>query len=221
MIGQVNSSIDLREIMDSGKILLVNLSQGKIGEENSSLLGGMLITRLYTNAMQRANIPTQERRDFYLYVDEFQNFATETFIKILSEARKYGLNLMVTHQFIDQIEPGIHDAIFGNVGTLINYVVGPKDATRLEKEYVPYLNADDLVNLERFSFITKLMIDGAQTKPFTGKLVLPNYPPTGVKEAVKQSSREKYGSQREDIELKLNKWASQEYNDKGNLFQKS
>ncbi len=221
MIGQVNSSIDLRDIMDSGKILLVNLSQGKIGEENSSLLGGMLITRLYTNAMQRANVSSNERRDFYLYVDEFQNFATDTFVKILSEARKYSLNLMVTHQFIDQISPDIQDAVFGNVGTLINYVVGPKDATRLEKEYTPHLSADDLVNLERFSFVNKLMIDGAQSKPFTGKLILPNYPKTGIKEQIKQSSRDKYASNREDIESKLNKWASQEYNEKGNLVKKS
>ncbi|MCA9386765.1 ATP-binding protein [Candidatus Dojkabacteria bacterium] len=219
MIGQVKSSIDLREIMDEGKILLINLSQGKIGEENTSLLGGMIITRLYTNAMQRANVSSEQRKDFYLYVDEFQNFATDTFVKILSEARKYGLNLLVTHQFIDQIQPNIQDAIFGNVGTLINYVVGPKDATRLEKEYIPYLTSEDLVNLERFSFVIKMMIDGAQSTPFTGKLLIPTHPVTGIREQIKQYSRDKYATSKEIVESKLNKWASQEYDDKGNLVQ--
>ncbi|MCA9380726.1 ATP-binding protein [Candidatus Dojkabacteria bacterium] len=219
MIGQVKSSIDLREIMDDGKILLINLSQGKIGEENTSLLGGMIITRLYTNAMQRANVASDQRKDFYLYVDEFQNFATDTFVKILSEARKYGLNLLVTHQFVDQIQPNIQDAIFGNVGTLINYVVGPKDAQRLEKEFAPSLTADDLVNLERFSFAIKMMIDGAQSAPFTGKLLIPSYPPTGIREQIKDYSRQSYSTPRDVVESKLNKWANQEYDDKGNLVQ--
>lgn len=219
MIGQVKSTIDLRDIMDTGKIFLVNLSQGKIGEENTSLLGGMLITRLYTNAMQRAAMPIDQRKDFYLYVDEFQNFATNTFVKILSEARKYGLNLMVTHQFIDQLQPEIQDAIFGNVGTLANYVVGPKDANRLEKEFAPDLTAEDLVNLERFSFSLKLTIDGAQSKPFTGRLMFPPHQHVGLKEQVMHYSREQYASERADIESKLNKWANQKYNDKGNLMQ--
>jgi hypothetical protein len=220
MIGQIKSTIDLREIMDSGKILLVNLSQGKIGEENTALLGGMLITRLYTNAMQRANLPGQQRRDFYLYVDEFQNFANDTFVKILSEARKYGLNLMVTHQFIDQLPVNIQDAIFGNVGTIMNYVVGPKDAERLSKEYKPELTAEDLVNLERFSMALKLTINGAQSKTFTARVPLPNYNSLGFKEQIKAFNRQTYALDRPTVEQKLNKWATQQYNDKGNLLQK-
>lgn len=219
MIGQVKSSIDLKEIMDDGKILLINLSQGKIGEENTSLLGGMIITRLYTNAMQRANIASENRNDFYLYVDEFQNFATDTFVKILSEARKYGLNLLVTHQFIDQIQPNIQDAIFGNVGTLINYVVGPKDALRLEKEFAPHLTTEDLVNLERFNFAIKMMIDGAQSAPFTGKLLIPTHQTTGIIERIKEQSRQTYSTPKDIVESKLNKWALQEYDEKGNLIQ--
>ncbi len=219
MIGQIKSNINLTEIMNSGKILLVNLSQGKIGEENSSLLGGMIVTRLYTNAMQRARIEASERKDFYLYVDEFQNFATESFVKILSEARKYGLNLIVTHQYIDQISPSIQDAIFGNIGTLMSYVVGQKDAQRLEKEYTPYLSSEDLVNLDRFKMVMKMTVDGAQTHPFTSVALKPMYKTYNLKDQVKAFSRETYSTPREIVETKLNKWASQEYDNKGNLIQ--
>ncbi|MFQ5493350.1 MAG: type IV secretory system conjugative DNA transfer family protein [Candidatus Dojkabacteria bacterium] len=219
MVGQVKSNIDLEDVMNSGKILLVNLSQGKIGEENSSLLGGMIVTRLYTNAMQRAKIPEDQRRDFYLYVDEFQNFATDTFVKILSEARKYALNLVVTHQYIDQISPELQTAIFGNVGTLMNFVVGQQDAFKLQKEYSPYLEADDLVNLDRFKLSMKMMIDGAQSRPFTAQTFKAEFQEYGLSEMIKEVSRGKYATEREIVEQKLNKWAKQKYNEKGNLVQ--
>lgn len=220
MIGQIKSSIDLQEIMNTGKIFLVNLSQGKIGEENSSLLGAMIVTRLYSNAMQRAKIPENQRRDFYLYVDEFQNFATESFVKILSEARKYGLNLIVTHQYVDQIDQKIQDAIFGNIGTLMNYVVGQKDAQRLEKEYAPHLTAEDLVNLDRFRLTLKLTIDGAQSPPFTAIGLKPTYREFKLQDRIKDYCRETYSKPRDVVEHKLNKWASQQYDNKGNLIQK-
>lgn len=219
MIGQIKSTIDLQDIMNSGKIFLVNLSQGKIGEENSSLLGALIVTRLYSNAMQRAKMPEADRRDFYLYVDEFQNFATESFVKILSEARKYGLNLIVTHQYIDQIDEKIQNAIFGNVGTLMNYVVGQKDAQRLEKEYAPHLNSEDLVNLDRYRLAIKLTIDGAQSAPFTAIGLKPTYTEYKLKQRIKDFSRETYAKPRADVEQKLNKWASQRYDPKGNLMQ--
>jgi len=219
MIGQIKSSIDLQDIMNTGKIFLVNLSQGKIGEENSSLLGGMIVTRLYSNAMQRAKISKEERKDFYLYVDEFQNFATESFVKILSEARKYALNLIVTHQYIDQIDESIQDAIFGNVGTLMNYVVGQKDALRLEKEYTPYLNSEDLVNLDKYRLAMKMTVDGAQTPPFTAIALKPQYIERGLKEQIKQASRDTYAKSRADVESKLNKYATQSYDKSGNLMQ--
>ncbi|MFS8130399.1 MAG: type IV secretory system conjugative DNA transfer family protein [Candidatus Dojkabacteria bacterium] len=219
MIGQIKSSIDLQDIMNSEKIFLVNLSQGKIGEENSSLLGGMIVTRLYSNAMQRAKIAKEDRKDFYLYVDEFQNFATESFVKILSEARKYALNLIVTHQYIDQIDPTIQDAIFGNVGTLMNYVVGQKDALRLEKEYTPYLASEDLVNLDKYRLAMKMTVDGAQTPPFTAIALKPQYIERGLKEQIKQASRDTYAKSRADVESKLNKYATQSYDNKGNLMQ--
>jgi hypothetical protein len=206
--------------MNTKKIFLVNLSQGKIGEENSSLLGAMIVTRLYSNAMQRAKMSESQRQDFYLYVDEFQNFATESFVKILSEARKYGLNLIVTHQYIDQIDEKIQDAIFGNVGTLMNYVVGQKDAQRLEKEYAPHLTSEDLVNLDRYRLAIKLTIDGAQSPPFTAIGLKPTYTEYKLKQQIKDHSRESYAKPREMVEQKLNKWASQQYDNKGNLVQK-
>ncbi len=218
MVGQVTNSLNFRDIMDTKKILLVNLSQGKIGEENSALLGSLLVTRLYTTAMQRANVAQTQRNDFYVYVDEFQNFATDTFIKILSEARKYGLNLVVTHQYIDQIAPEIQNAIFGNVGTLMNFVVGQQDANRLEKEYEPFIKSEDLVNLEKFRFVAKMTIDGAQSQPFTGVGIRPNFTQFNLQEQIKALSREMYAKDKETVESKIKKWANQEYDDKGNLI---
>lgn len=221
IVGQVKSTVDLEDIMNDGKIFLVNLSQGKIGEENSALLGGMLITRMYTNAMQRVKIPEKDRRDFYLYVDEFQNFATETFVKILSEARKYGLNLIVAHQYIDQLLPEVRDAIFGNVGTMLNYVVGPRDANELEKEYSPQLTSEDLVNLERYHYVNKITIDGTQSPPFTGIALPPSWPDQPNRQQIINASREKYTLPRDVIEDKINRWAESRYNDKGNLVQQN
>lgn len=219
MFGQIKSTIDLSDIMNSQKILLVNLSQGKIGEENSSLLGGMIVTRLYTNAMQRANIAQENRKDFYLYVDEFQNFATTTFVKILSEARKYGLNLIVTHQYIDQISEEIQKAIFGNVGTLMNYVVGQRDAQFLSEEYSPFLDASDLVNLGKYRLIVKIMIEGNQSNPFTAIALPPSTKHAGHKDKIRTLSRQTYAKEREEIESKLYKWSLQKYNDQGNVVQ--
>jgi hypothetical protein len=221
IVGQVKSTIDLEEIMNTRKIFLVNLSQGKIGEENSALLGGMLITRLYTNAMQRVRMPEKDRTDFYLYVDEFQNFATTTFVKILSEARKYGLNLVVAHQYIDQLLPEVRDAIFGNVGTMLNFVVGPRDASVLEKEYSPHLTADDLVNLEKYRFVNKVTVEGTQSPPFTGISLPPRWEEQGQKQAIIDASREKYAIPREEIEDKISRWAASKYNSKGNLIQEN
>jgi len=217
MIGQVTSKVDFQKIMNEGKILLVNLSQGKIGEENSSLLGGMIVTRLYSNAMQRAFLNVKDRKDFYLYVDEFQNFATETFVKILSEARKYGLNLIVTHQYIDQVSEDIQKAIFGNVGTIINFVVGQHDAKRLAQEFTPDLEPEDLVNLERYKVTMKMMIDGSQSKPFTASSVLKVFKEYNLRKNIREISRQKYALTKESVENKLVKWAGQNYDKDGKL----
>jgi hypothetical protein len=216
IIGQVKSTIDLRDIMDNQKILLVNLAQGKLGEETASLLGGMVITRLQATAMERVEIPVDERKDFFLYVDEFQNFATESFAKILSEARKYKLNLTMTNQYIDQLPLTVRQAIFGNVGTLGSFVVSPADAGILEKEFAPVVAADDLVSLDAYAMYVKLCIDGMTSVPFSAKSLPVRYHSFALRDEIVSKSREKYGTKREVIEEKINKWSNQKYSDKGN-----
>lgn len=166
IIGKPYSTIDLEKIMNEGKILIVNLSQGKLGEDNAALLGAMLITKFQLAAMNRVNIPEEERRDFFLYIDEFQNFATQSFIKILSEARKFRLDLLLTNQYIGQLSEEIQKAIFGNVGTLISFGVGAADAQILTKEFSEKYTAADLVNLSNFDVIMKLAVDNETSKPF-------------------------------------------------------
>lgn len=216
IIGQVKSTIDLREIMDNQKILLVNLAQGRLGEETASLLGGMIITRLQATAMERVDMPEEERKDFYLYVDEFQNFATESFAKILSEARKYKLNLTMTNQYIDQLPLVVRQAIFGNVGTLGSFVVSQADASILEKEFAPVVSSDDLVSLDAYSMYIKLCIDGMTSIPFSAKSLPIRYEKFGLRDDIIAESREKYGSRKEEIEEKIAKWSNQVYSDKGN-----
>ena len=168
VVSRPKSSFNLREIMDSGKIFLVNLSKGKIGEDSTSLLGAMLITKIGLSALSRQDIPEEKRRDFYLYVDEFQSFATASFADILSEARKYHLNLILANQYLDQIDEKVRDAIFGNVGTLVSFKVGLEDAKFLAEEFYPKFSQEDLINLPCYSIYLKLMIDGKTSKPFSG-----------------------------------------------------
>jgi hypothetical protein len=216
IVGQVKSTIDLRDIMDNQKILLVNLAQGKLGEETASLLGGMVITRLQATAMERVDIPVEDRKNFFLYVDEFQNFATESFAKILSEARKYKLNLTMTNQYIDQLPLTVRQAIFGNVGTLGSFVVSPADASILEKEFAPVVSADDLVSLDAYSMYVKLCIDGMTSVPFSAKSLPVRYHKFALRGDIVAKSRQKYGTPREIIEEKIVKWSNQSYSDKGN-----
>ena len=152
--------------MNEKKILLVNLSQGRLGEDNSALLGAMLITKIQLAAMQRVAISESERSDFYLYVDEFQNFATTSFIKILSEARKYHLNLMLANQYMAQIPEDVQKAILGNVGSIVSFSVGASDAAILHKEFAEVFSENDLVNLLRYQIAVKLMVDGHSARPF-------------------------------------------------------
>jgi CxxC-x17-CxxC domain-containing protein len=213
IIGQTKSSMDFREIMDNKKIMIMNLSKGKIGEDASRLLGALCITKLQLAAMSRVNIPEEERQDFYLYVDEFQNFATESFANILSEARKYRLDLILAHQYIDQLVQGenttVKEAIFGNVGTMITFRVGAADAEFLEKEFEPEFMMNDLVNLGFAQIYLKLMIDGFSSRPFSA-LTLPPLPHVeeSQKEKIIRISRERYaGSSRQEIEEKISRWS--------------
>lgn len=197
IIGQPKSSFSIKEAMDDGKILIVNLSKGKMGEVNANLIGMILVAKIYTAAMARHHIPEEQRRDFYLYVDEFQNLATDTFSAILSEARKYRLNLSITNQYISQLQEPIRDAIIGNVGTMISYRIGVPDAEFLEKEFQPVFNFHDLNNLERFNAYIKLLVDNTPMRPFSIKINKDNTPSIpAVGQAVKQLSRLKYGRDR-------------------------
>jgi len=216
IVGQVKSSIDMRKIIDEGKIFIVNLAKGKIGEDASNLLGALVITRLQLAAMSRVDIPEEQRKDFYLYVDEFQNFATDAFATILSEARKYRLCLVLTHQYIAQLDSmtdkgkstRVRDAVFGNVGTIITFRVGAADAEFLEKEFVPEFTIDDLVNLDKYHIYLKLMIDGASSRAFSA-VTLPPFAKLekSNREKIINISRERYTTSREDIEQKLAKWS--------------
>ncbi|MEK9154553.1 MAG: type IV secretion system DNA-binding domain-containing protein [Patescibacteria group bacterium] len=211
IIGQPHSTIDMRKIMDEGKILIVNLSKGRIGEDNSALLGAMMITKLQLAAMSRVDTPMEKRRDFYLYVDEFQNFATESFADILSEARKYRLNLILAHQYIEQLSEEVQAAVFGNVGTLVCFRVGATDAEFLEKELMPEFNAQDLVNLSKYNIYLKLMIDGMASKAFSAQTLDPFEPAIeSFKDVIIQNSQNKYGVPRSIIEEKIaEEWKSE------------
>ncbi|TSC57043.1 MAG: Uncharacterized protein G01um101418_75 [Parcubacteria group bacterium Gr01-1014_18] len=208
-IGQIKSSFDMREAMDSSKILLMNLSKGKVGEDNSAMLGAMMITKITLAAMSRVDMAETDRKDFYLYVDEFQNFATESFADILSEARKYHLCLIMAHQYITQLDEKVRDAVFGNVGSLITMRVGAADAEFLEKEFEPIFMQQDLVNLAKWSFYIKLMIDGVASDPFSahGLPPIPKEFITNNVEKIIRVSRERYAKPRQIVEDKIRRWA--------------
>ncbi len=208
IVGQPKSTINLREIMDNKKILLFNLAKGRIGEDNSALLGAMMITRLQLAAMSRVDILEEERKDFYLYVDEFQNFATESFASILSEARKYRLNLIIAHQYIEQLDEKVRAAVFGNVGTIICFRVGAADSEFLAKEFFPTFSEDDLLNLTKYNVYLKLMIDGVASEPFSALTLPPLEGKTNNKEKVINVSRERYGKNRKIVEDKIIRWSS-------------
>ncbi|MBU1132204.1 TraM recognition domain-containing protein [Patescibacteria group bacterium] len=211
VVGQVKSTLDLRKVMDEGKILILNLSKGRIGEDASGLLGAMIITKIQLAAMSRVDIPEEKRKDFYLYVDEFQNFATEAFANILSEARKYRLNLTIAHQYIGQLAPGqstvVRDAVFGNVGTLICFRVGAEDADFLVREFTPQFTEEDLVNLPKYNVYLKLMIDGVSSDPFSAGTLPPISLTTNSESKVINVTRERYSRSREVVEDKIARWS--------------
>lgn len=208
IIGQSKSSFDFRKLMDEGKIFIVNLSKGRLGEENSDFLGLILVPKLLAAAMSRANIPEEQRRDFYLYVDEFQNFATDTFATILSEARKYKLNLTVANQFIGQMPEDIKNAIFGNVGTTIAYRVGVPDANFLQHEFAPVFSEQDLVNIEAWHVYVKTQVKSEPIPPFS-MYTKPNWDAWNamrrkdIAQAIKELSRLTYGRDITEVEADI------------------
>lgn len=208
IIGQAHSAFDFREIMDSGRILLINLSKGRTGEINSKLLGLIVVSKLQMAALSRADLPENKRRDFYLYIDEFQNFVTDSLATILSEARKYRLSLIMAHQYISQLvhenNTKIRDAVFGNAGTMICFRIGVEDAEVMAKEFAPVFNEYDVINIDRFNAYVKLMINGSTSRPFNMQ-TLP--PPTGGSEelaaAIKHLSKLKYSRPRAEVEAEI------------------
>ncbi len=207
IIGQQKTSFDLRKVMDEKKILIVNLSKGKVGEGNANLIGSLLITKIYLAAMSRADAGPYELENlppFYFYVDEFQNFANESFASILSEARKYNLALTVAHQYIEQMEDEVKAAVFGNVGTMITFRVGATDAEIFEKEFAPYFIMDDIVNLSAHQIYLRLMIDGVGSKPFSAKTLDPIVKPAkSYHQVVVSNSRATYGRHLREVEQEI------------------
>ncbi len=210
LIGQSASTFDIRKFMDEKKILIVNLSKGRVGEGNANLIGSMLITKIYLAAMSRADKSESELAklpQFYLYVDEFQSFANKSFADILSEARKYRLNLTIAHQYIEQMEEEVRDAVFGNVGSMLAFRVGAFDAEVLEKEFAPTFTAEDLVNLGFTQIYLKLMIDGVSSQPFSGTTMGPiKRPEVMFKDEVIKYSREQFTRPRAVVEKAIREW---------------
>ena len=200
VIGQPVNRFHIGEAMDEGKILIVNLAKGKLGEDNSSLLGSMLVTEIYLSALRRARIPELERRAFYLYVDEFYTFITLSFADILSEARKYGLNLVLAHQYINQLHEKVSDAIFGNVGTIISFRIGSDDAEFLAKEFKPTFNESDLVNLPNYNIYLKLMVNGITSLPFSATTLPFPVNQISYPEDITENSRSLYCRKRKEVE---------------------
>ena len=210
IVGQRHSSFDVRKIIDEKKILIANLSKGKVGEQNANLLGSMLITKIYLGALSRADVNAAgltKLPNFYLFVDEFQSFANESFADILSESRKYKLNLTIAHQYVDQMSEEVRSAVFGNVGTTIAFRVGPLDAELLEKIFFPTFTAEDLVNLGRYQTYLTLMIDGIGSQPFSAVSLPPiENPAESFHDRIIESSRKSFARPKDKVEEEIKAW---------------
>jgi len=207
IIAQQKSGFNFREVMDQGKILLINLSKGRIGDLNAELLGLVIVGKILMAALSRVDIPEAQRRPFYLYIDEFQNYVTESIAVILSEARKYKLCLTMAHQYVGQLvknnDTSIRDAVFGNVGTIVAYRVGVEDAELFAKQFEPVFNEYDVMNVDKYSFNLKLLIDNSHARPFSARgRTLPKGNPAKVS-SLKELSRLKYGREKNIIEAEI------------------
>ncbi len=200
IIGQSHSTVDFRRVMDHRQVLLVNLSKGKIGPENAQFLGLLMVQQLLLTALSRADLPATERPDFYLYVDEFQNFATEMFGTMLSEGRKYGVALTIANQYLTQLPHPIREAIFGNVGSIVSFRLGTQDATALAPELYPVFGVDDLLNLPRYTASVKLLVDGLAARPFTMRTVPDLHAPNpALADSIRERSRSFYGRDEQEV----------------------
>jgi hypothetical protein len=214
IFGQAENKIDLGELMNQEKIILINLSKGKLGEENSSFFGAMFLTKIKQAGMARALIPTEERKECFVYADEFQNIVTETFENLLSEARKYGLALVMAHQYVGQLLPKVQSAVFGNVGSMIVFRISGEDAVKMEPELAPIVKIKDMINLGRREFYTKLLIDGESYDPFSAE-TLDVLPPNhqSFREQIIEASREKYSNPLDQVLAEIKKEEGMEKED--------
>ncbi len=203
IVGQSKSAFSLRQAMDEGKILIADLAKGRIGDDNCSLLGSLLVTKLQLAAAGRADMPEGKRRPFHLYVDEIHSFLTLSFTDILSEARKYRLYLVMSHQYLDQLDERMRAAVFGNVGTLISFRVGAIDAEHLAREFYPTFDETDLVNIPNHHIYLKMMIDGHTSRAFSAVTMPPRTSAFSYRKMIIASSREKYGTPRDQVERKM------------------
>jgi hypothetical protein len=214
IVGQPENKIDFRDIMDNQKILLMKVSKGILGEENAALMGAIAITKIYQAAMSRADTPEEDRVDFYMYVDEFQNFATDTFDEILSEARKYRLNLTLAHQFLGQLSNKIRTTVFGNVGSMVTFRVGGEDASILAQEFNPRFAERDIINLGVRDFYTKMSIDGELREAFSGRTLDMIFPKENHAEACIKHSRKNYSRPLKEVKAILQQWEEGKYDPK-------
>jgi hypothetical protein len=206
ILGQVQSKIGFRFVMDNQRLFIANLAKGKLGHEKANLLGSLLTTQFQLAAMARTDQPEHERRNFYLFIDEFQNFSTDSFAAILAEARKYRLCLTLSHQYIDQLSLPVRQAVLGNAGTLVAFRIGYTDAEVLEKEFGRAFLAEQFVELDRYEVLVKLLVDGVTTEPFRGKTLPPILDKVGRRKNLIARSREKYATRRCVVENKLTRW---------------
>ena len=206
ILGQVASKLDCRFVMDKRRIFIANLSKGAVGEDKSGLLGSLLVSQFEHAAMQRADTPEGERPDFNLYIDEFQNFATDSFASILSEARKYRLCLTLSHQYTAQLAPNLRDAVFGNVGSIISFRVNEQDAQALEREFSGELNAAEFTNLENYQVCVKFSDPMGGVAHFRGKTHPSQHRFRGRRESIVRLSRQKFCKPRHTVEEKIKKW---------------
>jgi hypothetical protein len=206
ILGQVISKVSIPFVMDNGRLFIANLSKGRLGNDKANLLGSLLTTQFQLGAMARAKRPESERRPFYLYIDEFQNFSTDAFASILAEARKYRLCLTISHQYIDQLTLPVRQAVFGNVGTLISFRVGFADAEVLQKEFGNAFPPSAIADLARYEAMVKLLEDGANREPFRAKMRAPLENRVGRREKLIARSRERFAAPRQRVEKKLNHW---------------
>lgn len=206
ILGQVRKRVDIPFMMDTGRLFIANLSKGRLGHDKANLLGSLLVTQFQLGAMARSAKPEPERRDFYLFIDEFQNFTTDAFASILAEARKYRLCLTLSHQYIDQLPETIRQAVFGNVGTLVAFRIGYADAEAMAKEFGKVIPATSLADLERYEAVVKLLVEGSNLDPFRAKMPPPVEGRVGRKDKLIRLSRERFAMPRWKIEAKLRRW---------------